>query len=266
MKNTLIWKVTPEGSPHSSYLLGTMHVRDAKAFVRLDDMCHCIDDCEVFATEYDMTEANQSLTAEHLALSEGESLEGLLGKKRFKKINAIIQKVFGMDLSFFNWNIPLMAVNVITGKILSDDMHSSLDESLSIYAREQGKVMIGIETIEEQMTILDNYPMDMQLKQLRELAKKPDKFRKQILHVAELFAQEEIQTLYKVTKKGLGKMRAMMLYDRNKNMAERFGKIAEEQSLCFAVGAAHLPGKKGLLKLLKNDGFSIAPVGRSITN
>lgn len=258
--NSLIWKLEAEGNPHISYLIGTMHVKDAMAFGRMTDMQTCIDACQVFATEFNLEEMDHSISASQMDLPKGQTLEAILGEKKFSKMRKMFQKAFGVDLVFFNGNIPLMVTNVITGKVLSDDMQSSLDETLWMYARSKDKVMLGIETFQEQMNILASIPLEYQLKQLKELAKNTKKFKKQIIDTASLFANEDIQQLYKSVKKSTGKLRPMMLYNRNIKMAERVSRIAEEQSLCFAVGAGHLWGKKGLVKLLKDEGYRVKPM------
>lgn len=259
-KNSLIWKIEKEGISHVSYLLGTMHVKDAKAFVRMKDMKKCIKSCDVFATEFNLEEADATLSATAMDLPEGETLEGLLGKKKFVKIRKIIAKSFGVDLVFFNKNLPIIVGNILTEKILSEDMQSSLDVTLWEYAKKKERIMMGIETFAEQMEILGLIPMDYQLKQLKEIAKNTKTFKKQIKQTANAFEAENIQQLYKSVKKSAGKIKKLMLYNRNEKMAERVAKIIEEQPLCFAVGAGHLPGEKGLIKLLKNEGFKVKPV------
>lgn len=259
-KNSLIWKIEKEGLSHVSYLLGTMHVKDAKAFVRMKDMKKCIKACDVFATEFNLEEADATLTATAMDLPEGETLEGLLGEKKFAKMRKIIAKSFAVDLIFFNRNLPIIVGNILTEKILSEDMQSSLDTTLWEYAKKKERIMMGIETFAEQMEILGLIPMDYQLKQLKEIAKNTKTFKKQIQQTADSFEAENIQQLYKSVKKSAGGIKKLMLFDRNKKMAERVAKIITEQSLCFAVGAGHLPGEKGLIKLLKNEGFKVKPV------
>lgn len=258
-KNSLIWKVEKKDLSHVSYLLGTMHVKDSKAFVRMEDMKNCIEACDIFATEFNLEEADATLTANAMDLPEGETLEQLLGAKKFAKMRKIIAKSFGVDLIFFNKNLPIIVGNILTEKILSEDQQSSLDETLWNYAKEKERVMIGIETFAEQMEILGLIPIDYQLKQLKEIAKNTKSFKKQITQTANAFESENLQQLYKAVKKSAGGIKKLMLYDRNEKMTERFVKIAEEQSLCFAVGAGHLPGEKGLIKLLKNQGFKVKP-------
>jgi uncharacterized protein len=54
--------------------------------------------------------------------------------------------------------------------------------------------------------------------------------------------------------------RKLMIYDRNIIMANRMVGLSEENSCFFAIGAAHLPGQKGVMALLKRQGYKIVPV------
>jgi len=48
-----------------------------------------------------------------------------------------------------------------------------------------------------------------------------------------------------------------MLTDRNASWVDRLLEQAQGQKVFAAVGAAHLPGEIGVLRLLENDGFEI---------
>jgi uncharacterized protein YbaP (TraB family) len=43
-------------------------------------------------------------------------------------------------------------------------------------------------------------------------------------------------------------------------MAERIIKLSADQSLFTAIGAGHLAGKKGVLRLLKKAGLKVVPI------
>ena len=51
-----------------------------------------------------------------------------------------------------------------------------------------------------------------------------------------------------------------MIYNRNKAWAEKLPTIMKAAPTFVAVGALHLPGEKGLLKLLKSQGYTVEPV------
>ena len=56
-------------------------------------------------------------------------------------------------------------------------------------------------------------------------------------------------------------MRNLMIHNRNKNMANRIAKMVKTQTMCIALGAAHLGGKRGVLNRLRKKGFDCVPLG-----
>ena len=51
-----------------------------------------------------------------------------------------------------------------------------------------------------------------------------------------------------------------LIYERNANWVEELKKITPSTSVLVAVGAGHLPGEKGVISLLKKEGFTVVPV------
>lgn len=51
-----------------------------------------------------------------------------------------------------------------------------------------------------------------------------------------------------------------LLYDRNVIMVRSIDSLARKGSLFAAVGAAHLPGKKGIIEMLRKKGYTVTPV------
>ena len=66
-----------------------------------------------------------------------------------------------------------------------------------------------------------------------------------------------------MTKKadmGIENFTDLLLYNRNRNWAEKLKILMNDKSLVVAVGAGHLPGEKGLINLLKKAGYKVEPV------
>jgi hypothetical protein len=70
----------------------------------------------------------------------------------------------------------------------------------------------------------------------------------------------DLQPLYQSAKKDAKGMRKVMIYRRNKLMTQRFEEISKKHSLFCAVGAGHLAGEKGMLRMLRKKGFVVKPV------
>jgi uncharacterized protein YbaP (TraB family) len=82
---------------------------------------------------------------------------------------------------------------------------------------------------------------------------------------ADMLAQykaEEINALYTTTAEYMGSEEEMkfLLYDRNKNWAERLETRVGEKVLFIAVGAAHLGGEQGVITLLRERGYELTPI------
>ena len=59
---------------------------------------------------------------------------------------------------------------------------------------------------------------------------------------------------------GLGNYEDILIYNRNRNWVQKLKTLMPEKSLTIAVGAGHLAGEKGLIKLLRKEGYSVKPV------
>ena len=50
------------------------------------------------------------------------------------------------------------------------------------------------------------------------------------------------------------------LFKRNQNWIPKIEEKIKDHSCFIAVGAAHLPGDKGVLNMLKQKGYTVTPV------
>src|SRR5690606_36468316 len=81
--------------------------------------------------------------------------------------------------------------------------------------------------------------------------------------MVELYKSENVQGLYDYMKTSsymTDEVYNEMLTKRNHNWVNEMPEIMQNQSVFFAVGAAHLGGNNGILKLLKDNGYTVKPV------
>jgi len=256
---SLLWELS-NGTAGKSYLLGTMHVRDYRAFIYQDIITHYIDKCKIFATEYDLRERHQLKGNDFANLPEGIDLKLLIGKHKYNRLRKILIKSFSVDLDHLNKTLPLFIINILTEQILTKSKSVPLDTFLWQYAENTQRELRGVETLSEQLTTLSKLPLKYQIKSLLEIGRNPKIFRRQIYKLINLYVKGDIYDLYKKSRKSLGKQRKLLLYDRNMIMEERIRALMQEETSFIAVGAGHLGGKKGILRLIKKKGISIKPI------
>lgn len=259
-KNSLIWEITSKESGAVSYLMGTMHVRDARAFNWLAMARYYIDECDFFATEFDFMEADPEAFAAAMRMPEGASLQQFLPRNAWKQLDFLAQKKLGADAAALQFQHPMAVSTLLTTASMAEEMTISLDETLYRYAKDGGKTTLGVESFEDQIDTLKSIPFEQHIKGLAWLLKNQNRHQRRLKKMMLDYTAGNLQSLYKAAKKDAKGMRKILLYRRNKRMARRFAEIAEQQTLFCAVGAGHLPGGKGMLRLLKKKGFRVKPV------
>lgn len=256
----LLWQIDKPGLPGPSYLFGTMHVRDIRAFDYKDLVCEKILCCEAFATEINLNQAELLLGEQSMDLPDGQTLDHFFSAKKYAKIARFFYKTTGMPIQHFERAKPMMLTNFVTGSLLNNDQPLSLDQFFWKYAENENRILLGIETVEEQIALMARIPLDYQAAALWSMVKNVSSFRKNLLKLSALYQEGNLAKILKSAKKSAGKLRKMMIYDRNEIMAQRIALLVNEQTLFTAVGAGHLGGKKGILKLLKTAGFTLKSV------
>lgn len=254
---SLLWSISGAHLPGTSFVLGTMHVRDTRIFSVLPPIFSRILACQAFAAEYHLDEKP---TGSSLLKQREYNWQPLLSLSKFSRLRRHLLRSVGVDLRQLTHLPPYFAVGVLSEQFLKSDMPCSLDEHLWNYAKGAGKLLRGVETLEEQIQVLAGIPLEVQLQMLVDCCRNIGRFRQHLLHLAALYEKQDAQQLYKVVKKNARGLRKVLLYQRNAVMAERIAAMAREQTTFSAIGAAHLGGCKGVLTLLKRQGLRVQPV------
>ena len=259
-KQSLLWQVDGPMLAGTSYLFGTMHIKNNKAFKKKEVVYEKILACDAFATEFDLDEVNQARDPGIFLLPFGQTLDQLIPPKKYAKLRKIIQKVAKFDLDQFRHLQPIVITNLIDEVILSTDMPLALDAHLWNFAQQSNVRTIGIETFEEQIRILKKIPLQYQVDALVAMGKNISRHRRNIIKLAEMYEREDLAQLHKTARKGGRELKRLLIDNRNLIMANRLFARFQEHTLLFAVGAGHLSGENGVLRLLKFRGLKVKPV------
>jgi len=257
-KNSLLWKFHLPGKSKTHYLLGTMHVSSSEAYSYVALAQHYMDQCMIYAGELDLNDPGLSDISN--IFMGGQDVKLLIGEKKYKKAKNQILKAFNIDLDSISAYKPIVITNMIGESLLTKEYDLALDHFLWEYAQAKNMKMYGLESAEDQAYIMQNIPLDYQIKAFKSMVSNVSKFRKDALKLAEYYASGDLQKLYKSARKSMGGLRKLMIYDRNAIMADKILEKVDEGTVFAAIGAAHLSGKKGVLKLLKDVGYKVKPI------
>ena len=130
-------------------------------------------------------------------------------------------------------------------------------------SRQYDKEIRGLETTKFQAGIFDSIPYDKQAKDLVNYIDSIDNYKEVTEQLVEVYKDQDLQQLDSLMHKsdpGMEKYMDLLLYDRNKNWVKQMPEIMAAKPTLFAVGAGHLPGKLGVISLLKKAGYTVKPV------
>ncbi len=256
-RRTLIWKFYKNNSDVTHYIMGTMHMATLEAFTYVEMAQKYIDKSSIYIAEMDLMSVDPQEVMDSCLLPDSKNLSDWFRPKVFKKIQRSLNQSFNVDLNRYSKFTPFYINNILTDNAMAKSYPMALDHHLWYYAVEAQKEMYGIESFADQKEIMLKIPIELQVKALKSCAKNPALFRKKVKHLNSLYRDGNMSQLYKSTQKNMGALRHLMIYDRNDIMTQRLLRLLDDHQAFIAVGAAHLPGKYGMLRGLKMAGYTI---------
>ena len=209
-----------------------------------------------------MDEPNMMLAMmQAITMQNGTTLKSLLSTEEYQTVSAYFQEQLKMDLTMVqNWK-PIMVTSLLYTKV-ADCTPQSYEATFMKMAKDQGKEVIGVETIAEQMAIFDKIPYKKQAEMLLEGITDMDKSKKEFGQMITAYKEQDLdgfQKLFKESSQGLDKYADVLLVQRNKNWIPVIEREAKEKPTFFAVGAGHLGGEQGVIQLLRQQGYTVKP-------
>jgi len=264
MKNdtgtSFLWEIRTQLQTQPSYILGTMHVRDDRAYTYWNQSRIAIDQCETVALETDIAMLKQAFNSELIMLPADKKLSDYYKPQQYAKISKYFKIVTGKPIDEYERFHPMFAEGYLSAAMMEKQRPLALDEALFMYATAKGKELTGIEPFEHHIGVLEKLNPETAAPNLYKAVRNIGAFRKQLNKLADLYASGAMKRLNKSLLRQSGKMRKVMIYERNFLMANEIAKLASEKPTFCAIGAGHMSGSKGVLRLLKQLNFQLKPV------
>ncbi|MBC7451267.1 MAG: TraB/GumN family protein [Cytophagales bacterium] len=261
----LLWEISGKGLKDTSYLFGTIHIRDKRVFDLGDSTYYAINHSTDLLGELNLQDkAAIKKHASDLMMPSGTSLQSLLTKEDYALVKKYSKKHLGIYALLINKIKPVFISALISENLLPSEKKKPLDLYLQDYASEKGKKIGGIESFEEQISVINMIPVQEQADMLVEQIKHIKEEKVLMEEMLQIYLSEDLDSLNVLVAEDTlsEEFNEAILDNRNKVMAERMIEYMNKTSCFFAVGAAHLAGEKGLIILLRNNGYTVRPVKR----
>lgn len=262
-ENSLLWEITGPGLKKPSYLFGTIHLICPADFSLSDSLKAAVTRTEQVALEMDMDDPGMMATMmKTMNMSGGNELKKLVSEQEYARLDRFYKDSVGIGLAMFEKAKPFVLMGPLFSSVL-DCQPQSYETALMGLAGKQQSEVIGIETLEEQMAIFDTIPYKDQVKMILTMIDSLPQARKEFRSMIGLYKSQNINELYRLTLQsdfGMEGNEEVMLFSRNQKWVPRMRKIMSAKPTFFAVGAAHLGGEKGVIALLRKEGYKLKAI------
>lgn len=260
----LLWEITGNGMAKPSYLFGTMHVSSKLVFHLSDSFYQDIRNSEMVALELDpQVWQDQLFRYQKMQTNLRFYTQGAPG-------DYINERSFQLEKYEDNLKSALSDEPTIINGLLyrTYQSHADFEEDtyldLYIYqtGRKLGKQATGVENYFQTEQLVMEAAQDM----MKDKKKRTDsdgaspyeleKKTQEAYRKGDLDMLDSLEKLMQPSEAYMEKF----LYRRNEIQAASIDSIIKHHTLFVGVGAAHLPGKRGVIELLRKKGYILRPV------
>jgi len=260
-----------QGDAGRVYLAGSVHVLPRDAATLPDGFDVAYRDAEQLVMEIDLDDldplAAQRYLMEHSLLPEGTTLPQVIGTERHARVADAAARV-GLPPDMFARLEPwAVALTLVQFELLSRgvDPAQGVEQQLQRRAAADRKPISGLETLEDQLGVLDGLSSEDQARFLEltiEDASDLDADLARILGAWRRADLEALESLLLEEYERFPSLYAPLVTGRNRAWMPAIERLLErEEDTLVVVGALHLVGPDGLLAMLERRGHTPRALG-----
>lgn len=263
--NSLLWRVSGNGLEKPSYLYGTVHIICSEDAALSENFKKIIRKADAVYFEVDMDDMTEMMSSiDHMKMRGDTTLELLLSESDFEKVKQYVEDNSSMlPFSELKKFLPILVSTILAEQVMDCEESTGIEELIMKQAKKIKKPIHGMESSAYQFSLMDSIPYAEQAKELVvfvDSAEKEGSLKAEMDKFYDAYLEQNMDKVEKITMEmdcTLIKYADMLLYNRNRNWVVKLKKLMPEKSVVVAVGAGHLPGKNGLIDLLKKEGYEV---------
>lgn len=263
-ESALLWKIEGDGVQKGCYLFGTMHLIEKEYFLFPKQLEKAFSKADVLVMELPGL-PNQLEAMKYLKL-DNETFFDYFSESQSDSIIEWVKNHIGMSEESFRANFTKLKPFAVSQ--LATQMHfigktESYEMTFDKLARENGMKIRGLETVAEQMQIFDDLTREQQAEMVMSSVRNPNEGIEMTRETMQVYASQEVDSLYMMIEEQgeiFSDEQAAFLDDRNKRWIPQIEVYIKENRTFIAVGAGHLGGPNGVIRLLEERGYTLTPI------
>ncbi len=260
-----LWRVVSKDS--TVYLLGSVHLLKSDAYPLSQAIEKAFGDSTKLVLEVNLDSLNspdaQQMMLAKALLPEGKTLSETLSPATYQAVRQKVEAL-GLDIEALKRMKPwFLSLSLVAMKMqqLGYDAQHGVDRHFFDRARKAKKEVLGLETADFQLNLLDSLPAKTQEESLLQTLKELDQFETDFEQVVRAWAAGQEKQLDNLLLEGFKEypdVYAKLISERNRNWLPKIeSHFQGGNKTLVVVGAAHLVGRDGVVELLKRKGYSV---------
>jgi uncharacterized protein YbaP (TraB family) len=257
-----LWKVADEDT--TIYMFGTVHMLPDDVDWNSGVVNEALASAETLVTELNMTPEIEAEIGKQFEerglLPEGQTLRSLMTEEQLATYEAGMVKV-QMPAETFDQLEPWLA-SIVLLQIVTQAAGFTADKGVETVLEAAIGPDVGreaLETVESQILVFDELPLDQQMIYFLEFAADPVEGIQGLNAIVSAWAEGDAEGVGKMMNEALAAhpdLQERLLFSRNKNWAEWIDTRLDTPGTVFmAVGAGHLAGENSVQDYLTERGI-----------
>ena len=278
----ILYRISGKGLESPSYIVGTYHLAPSSFADSIPGMRQAVEQTNQVCGELDMMDAfkpeNTAKLLKAQMLPEGTTLSSLLTAEQLERLNALLLDVMGSNLNDETFAAQMdkmtpaalsttLSLQSYIKRTESFNPMELIDNYFQMLALQNGKAIKGFETVDFQMGILFGESLEKQVNDLMCMVDHFEETDEMVNRITTAYFSQNLKQIEdameeesKVECGTTDEDEDRLINNRNSNWLEMMPSMMAEQPTLFVVGAGHLCGEKGVLKLLEDAGYTVEGV------
>lgn len=260
---SLLYKVTAADGGKPSYLFGTIHLLPEDRFMFTDKMADAFNASETLVLEMtlDIPMGQQLAMAKEMMMPDGKTWADFMTADEFALLRSAYVDSLGVKANKFDKQYVKIKPMYLSGLVLTQLLGNvkAYEQELSAEAKKAKKPIIGLETLEQQMSFMASVTLEDQISQVKEAGAS---LLREYNRMLDAYLSQDLAALEAVARESgdLEGMEQELLIKRNQAWIPLMLDQMKQSPTFFAVGALHLVGPNGVIEKLRAAGVKVEAV------
>lgn len=261
---SLLWKITGKGTKKPSYLYGTMHVSNKVAYHLSDQFFDALKNVDIVGLETNPGDwlKNMSLSGQ---LDQENQLNTLIGygKDFYKSAFSYTYPEKKMLQSILSYDPDIINGLLYRRNKNKENFEENTYIDLFIYqaASKLNKKVISLEDFTKAEIYAELSYLPDESIEGNDTDFKPKFGYNHSTLIEDAYRRGDLNMLDSISKLGSTQNTVKFLINaRNEFFVNTIDSVLQTNTIFSGVGAAHLPGKEGVIELLRKKGYKVEPI------